>query len=352
MKADNKFDDIMQEEAGYNTCWIVADGTMGMMMQSLAMAEALGLEAAMFRSISTPILRVMPQLARLPSWPLVVGKRPNFLKGPLPKLLITTGRRMAGFSIGLRRLSRGKTKTLHIQDPRVPAKYFDLLVVPAHDPLAHAPLAHDPLAHNALAPNISGNVITATGALNRLTKDKIAEAAAELPEEYHRLTGKKILVMLGGKNRRYNPNKEDFARLGAQLNALSDRQNASLILAASARTPKKHLAALTAELNPARMLLWQGGEPNPYPGLLGLADAIVITSDSVNMASEACITGKPVLIAELRSETGRIAEFHQRMASLGHTRPLRADDPLNAPIILDEMPEIARLAKAYLAGQF
>ena len=98
--------------------------------------------------------------------------------------------------------------------------------------------------------------------------------------------------------------------------------------------------------------VWDGdltGGPdavNPYPGVLGLADYLIVTSDSVNMVSEAAITGKPVLTAEMVPETGRIAKFHQMMRAGGHTAALsqilsgsrQMEEPFKP---LDERAEIA-----------
>jgi len=43
---------------------------------------------------------------------------------------------------------------------------------------------------------------------------------------------------------------------------------------------------------------WDGQGTNPYEEMLGLADAIVVTADSVNMVGEAAATGRPVLVFE------------------------------------------------------
>ncbi len=51
--------------------------------------------------------------------------------------------------------------------------------------------------------------------------------------------------------------------------------------------------------------------PNPYPWILNAADAIIVTADSVNMTSEAACTRKPVYVAELKPESGRVALFHK-----------------------------------------
>ena len=59
----------------------------------------------------------------------------------------------------------------------------------------------------------------------------------------------------------------------------------------------------------------------PYYGWLGLADAIVVTSDSVSMASEACFTGKPVFVVDLPGGAPKFRAFHAGLRDAGFTRP-------------------------------
>ena len=42
--------------------------------------------------------------------------------------------------------------------------------------------------------------------------------------------------------------------------------------------------------------IWDGAGKNPYFAMLGWADAILVTADSVSMLSDACTTGKPVYL--------------------------------------------------------
>ena len=53
---------------------------------------------------------------------------------------------------------------------------------------------------------------------------------------------------------------------------------------------------LRAALRDVPGLVWAGADDgaNPYPGVLGWADRLVVTPDSVNMLSEACAVGCPV----------------------------------------------------------
>jgi len=56
-------------------------------------------------------------------------------------------------------------------------------------------------------------------------------------------------------------------------------------------------------------------------GRLGLADALVVTGDSVTMISEAAATGKPVHVVELPGGTAKFSRFHAGMGAAGITRP-------------------------------
>ena len=64
----------------------------------------------------------------------------------------------------------------------------------------------------------------------------------------------------------------------------------------------------------------QSGE-NPYFAYLALADAFLVTADSVSMISEAAATGKPVHILDLDGGNAKFARFHQTMRNAGITRP-------------------------------
>ena len=60
---------------------------------------------------------------------------------------------------------------------------------------------------------------------------------------------------------------------------------------------------------------------NPYFGLLALADAIVVTEDSVSMVSEAVATAAPVLLAALPGRSRRIRQFTRFLQEDGRLRP-------------------------------
>ena len=249
---------------------------------------------------------------------------------------------MAGFALALRRRAHAAgtpTQIVHIQDPRLAPRLFDALVVPRHDP-ARGP-----------------NVLVTTGSLNRLTLGAIQRAMMDMPSRWLGATRRTaVAVMLGGDTRRYRVTDAMAAAMATRLAEFATANTAQLIITASRRTPEGLVARITAALPADQVMLPQDDEPNIYPGVLGLAQATIITADSVNMASEAAISGKPVMIAPWRAatpdnpsgEAGRIRAFHDAMFAAGHTVPLGQTIPSGPFERLDEMDDLATRLLALL----
>ena len=324
--------------------WVVSDGTAGMRLQALALAEGLrraepDWKCDEFTVTPHGLTRALPRLASwLPSMPLygkpakgggALSRRPH--AGRYPDIMITCGRRMAGFALAMRRRARADGKPMQIvqlQDPRLPPAMFDALVVPRHDRARGA------------------NVLVTTGSLNRLTLDSIKSAMMALPSRWLTTTRHTaVAVMIGGDNRRYRITPEMADGMADRLARFAAGAKATLMIMASRRTPDGLVERLCANLPAGGAMLPQKGEPNVYPGVLGLAQAVIVTSDSVNMASEAAITGKPVLIAPWQSataanpsgEAGRIRAFHDHMFAGSHTAPMAGTIPNGSFERLDEM---------------
>ena len=317
------------------TCWVMSDGTKGMEVQSIGLAKKMGLDMQYLRIDPPRLLRSLPYLSLIPGWPL-----PEMLLDAAtdgwPDLVITTGRRMAGLSILIRRHAGGQTKTIHVQDPRLSPALFDYLIVPSHDRLR------------------GSNVIVTTGSLNALSDDLIGKAVKSLAPEIRSLPKPVLAVMTGGSNRRYQVNWHDYAALGEFMASVAGTMDASLVFVPSRRSLDHAGDAIRQGVkqgssSPIPFYIWDGEEENPYPGILGLADAVVVTSDSVNMTSEACFSGKPVYTYAFRRETGRIGRFHEIMQESGHTYPaqhlMEREFPSASTARLDETSRVAALLR-------
>ena len=334
--------------------WVISDGTAGMRLQAIGLAEAMKrqrpeLVISEFQADPHWLIRMLPRLGHHASFLPLYADAPDItaaqnqpVRGRHCDLLITCGRRMAGLRLALRARARAnstRTQLLHLQDPRLPPALFDALVVPEHDRAR------------------GHNVITTTGSLNRLTRKSIQRSMTDLPTKWLvRDTVPCVVVMLGGDNRRYKISPEMVAAMAVRLRAFAQSEPMRLVLIPSRRTPAALTETLGAELGETDIHIVSPDEANPYPGILGVADAIIVTSDSVNMASEAAITGKPVLIAGWNAaagattdrvaanvgERGRIAAFHRRMIAAGHTAPLAAELPRAPFTALDEMDAVCK----------
>ncbi|HET8727389.1 MAG TPA: ELM1/GtrOC1 family putative glycosyltransferase, partial [Alphaproteobacteria bacterium] len=112
------------------------------------------------------------------------------------------------------------------------------------------------------------------------------------------------------------------------LSNLARERGLGLMVTPSRRTGADNEAILRARLDGLPAEIWDGTGENPYFAYLGLADAIIVTADSVNMVCEAASTGKPVYVIELEGESAKFDAFHESMRRAGITRPFdgRLDD--------------------------
>ena len=84
------------------SCWILSDGTIGMEVQCIALAEALGFQYDKKHIKPYWLNRIFPSLAQLPRIPLAT----NFKKvtpQSWPDISITCGRRHAGFLLAVQK---------------------------------------------------------------------------------------------------------------------------------------------------------------------------------------------------------------------------------------------------------
>ena len=285
-------------------CWIVTDGSAGMEIQCIGLAEALGLEFIVKRITTTKPWRWLPPqlwinpLSRL-------DDSGDLLEPPWPDFLITCGRQSIPMSLAIKRANGDKTFTIHIQTPNCSAGKFDLVVVPEHDKLR------------------GRNVLVCLGALGQITPEKLRAAGEKFAPQISHLRPPLVTVLIGGSNRCYDMTAEVMHDLAKKLEALHKETNCSFLVTTSRRTGAENENILKRALSGVPHQLWTGEGENPYFGYLSLADALIVTGDSVNMVCEACSTGKPVHIFELPGGNPKFDSFHQSMRDKGYTRPFK-----------------------------
>ncbi len=274
--------------------------------QCLGLAEALHLSPVIKRiALRTPWKQFVPFLRH--GLRFAFSPQGDLLTPPWPDLVIATGRISIPAALYVRQASHKngikRALTVQIQNPVIDPLRFDCVVVPQHDGLS------------------GPNVITTRGALHRVTQEKLRSEADKLLPTLSHLKSPRIAVLIGGSSAVYRLTPHEMVPLAAQLAALAKTTGGSLLVTPSRRTGENNIAILRQALIGVPSIIWDGKGENPYYGMLGLADYILVTCDSVNMVSEACTTGKPVYVIDLPGGSDKFRKFHQILRDSHMTRP-------------------------------
>jgi mitochondrial fission protein ELM1 len=313
--------------------WVLHDGKPGMASQALGLAEASGFGFIEKRlSIRRPWAWLPPQL-----WlaPLCAGTEAGLpLAPPWPDLVIGCGRNAAGPALAIRRASGGHTLAAQIQDPHCGRSEFDMQFVPEHDRLR------------------GPRVMVTRGAIHRVTPELLAAERRRFPA-LEALARPILGVLIGGSNRTYRLGLHRLGEIAELIAGILRQGGGSAVVTPSRRTGEAGVAVLRERLAGLPGMVWDGTGNNPYYAYLAIADALLVTADSVSMVSEAAATGKPVHILPLPGGDAKFARFHDAMRQAGITRPFAGsieqwsyrppDDTVRAGAALRELV-MARLA--------
>jgi uncharacterized protein len=278
--------------------WVLHDGKAGMASQALGLAEATGFSFIERRiQIRFPWMCLPPRL-----WFLPLAATEPTLSPPWPDLVIGCGRNAAMPALAIRRASGGRTLAAQIQDPGIGRREFDLLVVPEHDRLR------------------GPQVIVTRGAVHRVTRARLAAERGRFPA-LAVLPRPILSVLVGGANKAYRLTLRRLAEIADMVADVLRARGGSALVTPSRRTGAAGIGLLRDRLENLPVAIWDGCGENPYFAYLALADAFMVTADSVSMISEAAATGNPVHVLDLDGGNAKFARFHAAMQAAGITRP-------------------------------
>lgn len=304
---------------------MVTDGHAGNVRQARALADALKLRPRdLVLAPRAPWRWFAPRR--------VAGARRAF-GGDFERLLASPGLRgslvigcgrQAALATRLLRL-RGAT-AVQVLDPRIDPRHWDAVVAPAHDRL-HGP-----------------NVLTLTGSLNPVNDAWLGAARAAF-SELGRMRGPRTALLVGGPTAQVKFDVRRFGRWMDAVRTVVEREGGSVLLTTSRRTPEAFVERARRAFKGLPGLVWTGSVDgrNPYAGLLGWADRIVCTADSVNMLSEACATRAPAFVFGATDARGRAGSFVRALLDSGR---LRRPDIMLEPFDVEPLRETERIAQA------
>ena len=294
---------------------ILAQPYAGLQAQAAGLADRAGLKQSVHALQARAPWRWLPTSL----WPATLSAVEPL--GPLPDgLLMTVGG--VGAAVGAVLRTRGR-RVVQIQNPRMRLDRFDLVVANTHDELQ------------------GPNVLISRNALHRVDAARLQAARALwLPRLAH-LPRPLVAVLVGGSNGRYRLDAASGAALAIRLAGMMRADHVGLMLTPSRRTDPEVVQALDAALTPLGGWIWDQQGDNPYLGMLACADAIIVTTDSVSMISEAAATSVPVMVADLPGRSRRIGLFVRTLQQAGRIR--RYDGRLEQwqARALDDTPAVA-----------
>ena len=315
-------------------CWAITDGAAGNQRQALALAERLGLPVRhLVLEPRAPWSWLAPRFGVGGALALRPAQRRLFAP-PWPRVAIGCGRTAALFTRQLRGLSDGRTYTVQILDPRADPAHWDCVIAPRHDRLSGA------------------NVLTPLGSLNPIDDNWLADgrdAFAHLGE----LPPPRIGVLLGGPRKGIALDDRYARQLAERLLIVQRDSGGSLLVLGSRRTPTAFVNILRSALHDVPALFWASPAdgPNPYPGVLGWADRLVVTPDSVNMLSEACAVGCPVQTFVTAPLPPKLERFHRALREAGRLQSLDEAFPAHRMPPLRETSSLATDLRQRIAAR-
>lgn len=297
----------------HGECWVITDSAAGNQRQALALAEHLQLPLRhLVLRPRAPWSWLAPRLELGGRLALPIHQRRLFTP-PWPAVAIGCGRAAALFTRLLRRLSDGQCYTVQILNPRIDPAHWDTVIAPCHDQLD------------------GPNVLRPLGSLNSVDDEWLADGRESCPS-FAELPQPRVGVLLGGPRQGIALDADYARQLAARLLERQRHESGSLLVLGSRRTSPALIEVVRKTLHDVPGLVWAGPDDggNPYPGVLGWADRLVVTPDSVNMLSEACAVGCPVETFVSAPLPARIARFHQALRTAGRLHDLDSHAPAPA----------------------
>ena len=301
---------------------LLTQGMHGMVSQVEGLARALGI------SYKHQTIKLKP------FWNLIPPKfspiSENLIKDKFvcdSKIIISCGRKSVIPSIALKKRLGKEIFTIHIQNPKVSYKHFDLIISPEHD-------------------NIKGdNIISTTGAIHYLTKKEIKENSNYLGLE--REKKKLVAFIIGGPNKYYAYTEKTIHQTFNRVKTLFTPDKYRIIVIPSYRTPIKVIKKAYDTFNFNHHVVKEV-DKKAYLSALAISDHIVVTCDSTSMISEAAITGKPVHIAMMKAVRNnyRFKNFYAKLKKLGIIKELENNIDTWSYENLNEVDRIAPLIKS------
>lgn len=200
-------------------------------------------------------------------------------------IVISAGSSVAGVNLWF--ASENRARAVALMDPGVGLKRFHAVIAPQHDHLWPRP-----------------NIFETRLALTNVNAELLGRQASLLRTELNLgQSVKKIGVLIGGDTGVYKFDKEKLEGIICEINRAAAQKKAVILGTTSRRTPPWADLAVqnvfeSGGVCPLLIIANKANRNGVVAGILGLADAVVVSGESISMVSEAVASGRPVVVIE------------------------------------------------------
>jgi mitochondrial fission protein ELM1 len=287
--------------------WALLDERVGSNKQTLAIADGISGDFAV-KNIKYNVFVKLPNFILSRHLCGMNKRKSDDIFVNLPDLIICSGRRLANVALNIKKRNKNKTKIITILNPNFNFNKFDVVILPEHDN------------------KIGKNVITYTGSLVNLDKNKKQNEVEKWKNTFSQYKKPFVSFFMGGDTKKTKFRPENLK------NILNIKE--TLLISTSRRTGKKCVEMIekkqVIEISDNENLKFTNflynwnreyGQNNPYFAMLGVADYIIVTGDSISMVAESCGTGKPVFIyMPKKSLSKKHYNFCKQMVEKGYAK--------------------------------
>jgi len=165
-------------------------------------------------------------------------------------------------------------------------KNFDLVILPRHDIRRKVKYKH---------------VVVTDIALSNINKQTMEDGRAKLSEHINLENKKVIGILVGGDTDDIVYEEAMLERILKEIALSAEKEKADILISTSRRTSsgiEKKVMEEVASKKQCKLCIIANENNLPYavPGILGMADMLIVSGESISMVSEAVSSGKPVLI--------------------------------------------------------
>ncbi len=239
-------------------------------------------------------------------------------------VVISTGSSMAGLNLWAGK--ENAARSVVVMDPGFGVGRFFAVIAPFHDRLKKGP-----------------SIFQVAGALTRTTQERLDGQAQELRACLPMDSKAPVLgLLLGGDTPKIGFERQMLETILTQISSASQGGRYSLLATTSRRTPlwaDEVIKQKMGSLAECRLLVVanQANRPGIVEGILGLADAVIVSGESISMVSEAVASRKKVWVIEpydrtkLKPKQERFLNQMQADGFLARVSPERLRDVLASP---------------------